>query len=119
MQHTILIIEDHQNIALVLQEYLNDHDLNTEVAMNGKEAIEKFRRKNYDVLITDLKLPDLDGSVVVEKCKKISPKVRVIYLSGYILELRKLQVKSDPYCQVIEKPCRPKIILDAVKNILN
>jgi len=118
MQHSILIIEDHQNIALVLQEYLNDHDLYTEVAINGRDAVEKFRRKKYDVLITDVKLPDLDGKVVVKNCKKISPNVRVIYITGYHLEFKKLKFQADPYCQVIEKPCRPKIILEAVQKIL-
>ncbi|MFQ5825252.1 MAG: response regulator [bacterium] len=118
MRHRILIIEDQKEVALVLQEYLNDYGFITEVAINGKEAIEKFRLKAYDILVTDFKLPDLDGITVVKTCKKISPQVRVIYLTGYNLDLRNSKVKTGAYCKIMEKPCRPKNILEAVNKIL-
>ncbi|MFQ6112451.1 MAG: response regulator [bacterium] len=118
MQHRILIIEDQKEVALVLQEYLNEHGFLTEVATNGREAIKKFRIRAFDVLLTDFRLPDLDGISVVNTCRKLSPKVRVIYLTGYNMQLRKSKVKTGPDCQIIEKPCRPQKILDAVNHIL-
>lgn len=118
MRPRILIIEDQREVASVLQEYLIDHGFATDMAINGKEAIDKFQIKAYDVLLIDFKLPDMDGIAVVKRCQEISPKVRVIYLTGYNLQLRKSKVKPGPYCQIIEKPCRPKKILEAVQRIL-
>lgn len=118
MAHRILIIEDQEAVASVLQEYLNEHGFITEVATNGNEAIMKFRSTAFDVLLTDFKLPDLDGISVVNACRKRSPKVRVIYLTGYNMQLRSLKVKTGPNCQILEKPCRPQKILETVNQML-
>jgi CheY-like chemotaxis protein len=118
MPHRILIIEDQKEVALVLQEYLSDQGFSAEVATRGNEAIKKFRIKAFDVLLTDFKLPDLDGTDVVNSCRKLSPNVRVIYLTGYNLQLKNLKVKTGPHCQIIEKPCRPQKILEVINQML-
>ncbi len=119
MAHRILIIEDQEATAVVLQEYLNDQGFIAEVATNGRDAIKKFQAKVYDVLITDFKLPDVDGIEVVNSCKKLSPTVRVIYLTGYNLQLRRQKIKTGPDCQIIEKPCRLREILNMLKEVLS
>jgi CheY-like chemotaxis protein len=115
MKRKILIIEDQREIALVLQEYLEDEGLAAAVALNGREAIDKCRSEPFDLLVTDLKLPDIDGRAVVETCRHWLPNLKVLFVTGYVSDLN---VKTGSNCQVLKKPCKPAKILEAIKNML-
>ena len=61
MKKKILVIEDNLETALVLCEYFQDHESDAEVAINGKEAIEKVKSSHYDFILMDLNMPEMDG----------------------------------------------------------
>lgn len=118
MKHRILIIEDQEEIALVLQDFLEEEGLSVQVAMTGKEALEKIRKYQFDVLLTDFKLPDLDGLAVLREGKKISPKIKTIFVTGYKMQIEDLAKEPELDYQIIEKPCRPIKILEAINSAL-
>ncbi|MFQ5770585.1 MAG: response regulator, partial [bacterium] len=108
MKPKILIIEDQETIGFVLKEFLNEHGFVAEVALNGEEALTKFRATAYHLLLTDFKLPDMDGNKVVAACKIISPELKVLFITGYKKQLCELESKIASDFQVIAKPCRPQ-----------
>ncbi len=118
MKYRILVIDDQEEIAVVLKEYLDDFGFLVQVALNGRKAIEKVRANKFHALLTDYKLPDMDGIKVVEECEKISPKLKVIFITGYKLKLSQLKNKRGQDIQIIEKPCRPKKILEELRKLL-
>ncbi len=115
MKRKILIIEDQQEIALGLQEYLEGEGLAADVALNGREAIDKCRSETFDLLVTDLKLPDIDGRAVMETCRHWLPDLKVLFVTGYLSDLN---IKTGPHCQVLKKPCKPAKILETIKGML-
>ena len=112
MKKKILIVEDNRETALVLREYFLDNGFDSEVAITGKEAIEKFHKSSFDIVLTDFKLPDIDGQAVAAKLRQTQPDLKVLFLTAYNLSLRDLNT------QVLEKPCRPQKILDAINKML-
>ncbi len=112
MKKTILIIEDNRETAFVLREYFQDNGFDSEVAINGKEAVEKFYTGSFDIVLTDFKLPDIDGQTVITKFRQTQPDLKVLFLTAYNLSLR------DSNTRVLEKPCRPQKILDAINKML-
>ena len=112
MKKKILIIEDNRETALVLREYFQDCGFDSEVAINGKEAFETFRKHSFDIVLTDFKLPDIDGLAVISKFRQTRPDLKVLFLTAHHLSLR------DSNTQVLEQPCRPQKILDAINKML-
>ena len=112
MKKKILVIEDKRETAFVLREYFEDNGFDSEVALSGKEAIEKFAQTSFDIVLTDFKLPDIDGATVIAKFRQRQPDLKVIFLTAHYLSLKNANT------QVIAKPCRPKKILEAINKML-
>ena len=73
----ILIIDDEEVIRLTLKEILEYEDYETDEAEDGKEGLDKVLKKDYDVVLCDIKMPQLDGLEVLEQAstkKPVSPR---------------------------------------------
>ncbi|RNC84921.1 MAG: sigma-54-dependent Fis family transcriptional regulator [Winogradskyella sp.] len=84
MQH-ILIIEDEAAIRRVLVKILSEESDNYEVeeAEDGLAGIEKIKKKDYDLVLCDIKMPKMDGVEVLEAVKKIKPEIPIVMISGH------------------------------------
>ncbi|WP_028611455.1 response regulator transcription factor [Paenibacillus harenae] len=84
--YRILIAEDSKPILRNIKELLLTSELPVQVvhtASNGEDALEGFRSHFIDILITDIRMPKLDGLALIEEAKKTNPKLKVILISGY------------------------------------
>lgn len=103
---TVLIVEDHSRVALLIQSYLKRDGYSTLLAFDGLSAIKSFERNNPDMLILDVMLPGLSGLDIVEKVRKVS-SVPIIMLTAKSEEKDKLaglKLGADDY---IVKPFSP------------
>ncbi len=118
-QHTslrILIAEDEKNIGDLLSELLDQEDREITLVQNGLEALEKLREKYYDLLITDLMMPEIDGMEVLHEAKKLHPGIMVIIITGYAsLETAIQAVKEGAY-DYLRKPFRLEELKISVDN---
>ena len=69
----ILIIDDEKRMRHIIQLMLEREGFKTEQAGNGKEALDMLKRKRFDMAITDLKMPEMDGMSLLEEAKKYIP----------------------------------------------
>lgn len=83
MKFTILIIDDEKNIREGLAASLELEGYNTVLAENGKQGLELVSRGDIDLVITDLRMPEVTGEQVLEKVTSESPGVPVIVLTGH------------------------------------
>lgn len=83
MKHTILIADDEKNTREGLRWALERKDLAILLAANGEEARDLVRSKPIDILITDLKMPKLDGMTLLGIVKQESPTTEVVVLTGH------------------------------------
>jgi len=79
----ILIVEDEQDMLLGLQKILSNRGYNVEIAPSGSAGLEKVQESNFDIVITDLKMPDVDGMELLRKVKEIHADTIVIVITGY------------------------------------
>jgi two-component system nitrogen regulation response regulator NtrX len=80
---TILIIDDERSIRKTLTEILTYEGYKIEEASDGEEGLKKFKEKNYDLVLCDIKMPKLDGIEFLERAKAINSDVPVIIISGH------------------------------------
>jgi NADH-quinone oxidoreductase subunit E len=79
----ILVMEDEISVAKGLQMTLTEEGYFVDLAMTGKSALDTFNKKNFDLLLADLRLPDIDGMEVIRKVKNVRPDTEVIVITGY------------------------------------
>lgn len=79
----ILVMEDEASVAQGLQMVLTEEGYDVDVAMTGGSALDTFNKKDFDLLVADLRLPDIDGMEVVRRVKENKPQTEVIVITGY------------------------------------
>lgn len=80
----ILVLEDEPSVAQGLQMILGEEGYTAvELAMTGRGALDAFQRREVDLLIADLRLPDIDGMEVIKEVKHARPDTGVIVITGY------------------------------------
>ncbi len=109
----VLVIDDEQSICKLLEIALTRSGFRVDMAAGGQEGIDKFDSNAYDLVITDVLMPDMDGYQVVNYIRKSSRKqVPIIGLSGTPWHLAKGEFDS-----VINKPFALKTLIDSVSDL--
>lgn len=79
----ILIVDDDESIRTVLSTILSDEGYSVDMARTGKEAVKKSNTKLYNLALIDIRLPDTEGTTLLTRIKKTSPRMRKIIITGY------------------------------------
>lgn len=79
----ILIVEDEPNVAKGLQLVLDDEGFRVDWAVNGNEALQKFKGNGFNLVVADLRLPDINGMEVIREIKNERPETEVVVITGY------------------------------------
>jgi DNA-binding NtrC family response regulator len=83
MFETILLVEDEANSRKGLTQFLQGLDYDVMTASNGKEALELFKKESPDLVISDIRMPEMDGITLLESIKTEAPSAKVILLTAY------------------------------------
>jgi len=83
MKPRILIVDDEQRMRRILQIILGEDDYRMDLAENGLEAQNLFQQHSYEVVITDLKMPELDGMALMDSILRVKPNVPVIVITAH------------------------------------
>ena len=79
----ILVVDDEENIRLLFKEELEEENYDVEVASNGYDALEKFKKAQFDLVVMDIKMPGMDGIQALNEIKNINKDQLVILCSAY------------------------------------
>ncbi|MEO9022048.1 MAG: sigma-54 dependent transcriptional regulator [Ginsengibacter sp.] len=116
---TILIIDDEKAIRKTLTEILGFEGYKIDDASDGEEGLRKFKEKNYDVVLCDIKMPKLDGIEFLEKAREINSEVPIIIISGHgNIETAVEAVKKGAY-DYISKPPDLNRMLITLRNAMD
>ncbi|MEN8119073.1 MAG: sigma-54 dependent transcriptional regulator [Bacteroidota bacterium] len=114
----ILVIDDEKPIRNTLKEILEYEDHKVEIASDGFEGLEKAKENKYDIILCDIKMPNMDGIEVLEKLEEVSPDVPVVMISGHgSVETAVEALKKGAY-DFIEKPLELNRLLVTIRNAL-
>jgi DNA-binding response OmpR family regulator len=117
MANTILVVDDEKNIVQLARLYLGNEGFNVEEAYDGKQALEKARTVNPDLVVLDVMMPEMDGLTVCKELRKTS-SVPVIILTARGDDVDKivgLEIGADDY---VTKPFNPRELVARVKAVL-
>ena len=79
----VLYVEDEDAVRLEMADYLSDFFGQVETAANGLDGLNKYRLNNHDIVISDIKMPVMDGIDMVREIKKLNNGQYIIVISAY------------------------------------
>lgn len=115
----ILLVDDNQLGLLARKAVLQELGYSITTASGGHAALEEFSHAGFDLLITDFKMPKMNGKELIERARKIAPAIPVILLSGFVDALG-LDEESTGADVVIQKSANEvSHLVRSVKRLLN
>jgi len=114
----ILIIDDDENIRKVLTTILEDEGYDVESVDTAKKAIERTRRKFYNLALVDIRLPDMEGIELLTRMKNTTPKIRKIIITGYPTLQNAVEAVNRGADAYILKPFDMEKVLAEIKEQL-
>jgi DNA-binding NtrC family response regulator len=114
----VLVVDDENTVCNSCRKILTREGYNVEVALSGEEALNKVKGSGFDVLITDWKMPEIDGIEVAKRIKKENPDIAVIMITGYPSVESSIQAIRSGVSDYVPKPFTPEELSDAVVRAL-
>jgi DNA-binding NtrC family response regulator len=110
----VLIIEDDQSVADALKIIMEDNGYEMVIAINAHQGVEQAGLRRFDLIITDVQLPDMSGLDVLAILRKKVPEIPVIIITAHnTYEVCKQAIARGAF-QVLSKPFLPSEILESV-----
>lgn len=114
----VLVVDDDHAVRELLSKALTAAGYLVDVAVDGASALVRLGEKAYDLMITDLKMPGLDGLSVIREARRTSPALPVIVITGYSSEASAIEAINLGVAGYLTKPFRVPRILAATARAL-
>lgn len=117
MKTKVLLAEDDKNLGNVLKAYLEAKGFNTTLCIDGKEALDTFKRNDFDFCILDIMMPIMDGFTVAKEIRKLDKKIPFLFLTAKSMQEDKIfgfELGADDY---LTKPFSMEELLLRIKAI--
>lgn len=113
----VLIVDDDQAVLSFVERVLAEAGYRTMTATNGPDAIEIARKNPFDLLLTDVNMPQMTGDELARRLRHDEPALKVLYLTGYSDQLFRDKTTLWQDEAFLEKPCTIAGLLQAVALI--
>lgn len=114
----VLVVDDEASIRDLLSKMLALADYDVDVADDGRAALERMRKISYDLLITDLNMPGMDGLTVIHEARRLNEHLPVIIVTGFSTEASAIEAANLGVSGYLTKPFKvPKVLSVAAKAL--
>jgi excisionase family DNA binding protein len=114
----VLVVDDEATIRDLLAKTLALAEYDVDLAPDGRAALERLRIIPYDLLITDLKMPGVDGLTVIKEARRLKTDIPVIIITGFSTESSAIEAVNLGVSGYLTKPFRvPRVLAAAAKAL--
>ena len=114
----VLVVDDEESIRDLLTKTLALAEYDVDLAPDGRAALERLRIIPYDLLITDLKMPGVDGLTVIKEARRLKTDIPVIIITGFSTEASAIEAVNLGVSGYLTKPFRvPRVLAAAAKAL--
>ncbi|UCE34341.1 MAG: response regulator [Deltaproteobacteria bacterium] len=115
----VLVIDDEDIVLKSVSKILSEEDYQVDVSSSGRQGIDWAIDRSYDVVLTDIRMPDIGGMRVLRDIKRAKPSLAVIMITGYASVQSAVQAMQLGAADYLEKPFTPDQLLKAVASALD
>ncbi|MFN3926198.1 MAG: response regulator [Pseudanabaenaceae cyanobacterium] len=113
----ILYVEDEQEIADTISEILSAEGYICTHVIDGDSGWQMWQIEEFDLLLTDLNLPNMTGLELIQKARELKPSAKIVGISGYIEPEEVERIKLLGADVILLKPMTPRQLLSAIKGL--
>lgn len=99
----ILVVDDEEEIKDILRHDFTELGANVHFANDGKDALDKIFNQNFDIILTDVAMPDYDGLQLIEEMTSSKLAIPIVVMTGYLKYIDELE-HFDQIVRVVQKP---------------
>lgn len=114
----ILIIDDDVDICTLLQRFLERKNFSVTTAFKGEEGVSKALESQFDLVLTDFRLPDLDGIAIIQEIKAVKASLPIIVITGYSDVNQAVKSIQEGAFEYVTKPIYPEEILNQIESAM-
>ena len=117
---SILVSDDNLSNLILVKEILKPHNIKVLTVSSGHEAFEKIKQHQPDLLISDIKMPEMDGFELLRRIKdlKLIKELPVIAMSASVMKEDEHKIQTAGFSGFVPKPINKIVLLKALKNVL-
>lgn len=115
--YRILLAEDDDAMRLYLERALSSAGYSVDAVDRGTEAIPLLENSQYDLLLSDIVMPEMDGIELAQRCNEISPGTKVMFITGFAAVTLKAS-REQPQAKVLSKPFHLRDLVLEVERVL-
>ena len=113
----ILLVDDNRDGLLVRRALLEEAGCTVEIAINGEEGLKLFEASNFDVVVTDYRMPRMSGMELIQRIRRRNPNARIILLSGFVEPLGLTEESTGADAVIAKSSSEPAHLLRWVKRL--
>ena len=114
-----LVIDDEKIVLDSVSKILTDENYEVDITLSGREGIDRAIKGKYDIVLTDIRMPDIGGMRVLRDVKRAKPSLPVVMITGYASIQSSVQAMKMGATDYIEKPFTPDLLIKAVASALD
>lgn len=114
----VLVVDDEQSVLSVVEQLTIALGHHARVADNGPTALELLEAESSDVVISDIRMPEMDGFELAERIRAIHPDMPIILMTGYSLDQTSEMATRLQVAAVLHKPFKARDLNNALTQIL-
>lgn len=118
MSDRILVVDDDPQMRAAMGEAVRRAGLSVETAADGREALAALVRQPFPVMVTDLRMPNMDGRALLEQARAVSPATRVIVVTAFGTVASAVECVKNGAADYVLKPFTPTVLVDAIRSNL-
>jgi CheY-like chemotaxis protein len=115
----ILLVDDNRDGLLVRRALLEEIGCCVQIAVNGEEGLKLFQAGKFDVVVTDYRMPRMNGSELIQRIRALDPKARIILLSGFAEQLGLTEQNTGADAVLAKSANEPAHLVRTVKRLVN
>ncbi len=112
----VLLVDDEIEFVTTLSNRLGMRGIKTDIAYDGKQALEHVKKEEPDVIVLDLKMPGLHGMEVLRQLSKTNPKIQVVILTGHGTDRDEEEAKRLKAFDYLRKPTDIENLADRIRG---
>jgi DNA-binding NtrC family response regulator len=114
----VLVIDDEQIVLDSVSRILKDESFEVEVTQSGRQGLEWALNRDYDIVLTDLRMPEIGGMRVLRDIKRANPSQPVVIITGFGTVKSAVQATKLGAAEYLEKPFSPHELVKTVRSAL-
>ena len=115
----ILLVDDNRDGLLVRRSLLEEIGCCVEIALNAEEGLRVYQSAPFDVIVTDFRMPRMNGMEFIQSIRRLDPNARIILLSGFVEPLGLTEQNTGADTVITKSANEPAHLVRSVKRLIN